>query len=57
MSGQLGALSGQEWAWPGLADDPAYRSPVKVALSRAKYVHNMLLEGRKWVGEKGEEQA
>ena len=54
MSRPLGALSGQDLAWPGLADDPAHRSPVKVALSKAKYVlvHNMLGDGRKWVGKR-----
>ena len=30
----------------GVADDPAHRSPVKVALSKAQYVHSMLLGGR-----------
>ncbi len=30
------ALSGQGLAWPGLADDPTHRSPVKVALSKLK---------------------
>ncbi len=54
MSRPLGTLSGQDLAWPGLADDPAHRSPVKVALSEAKYVHSILLGGRKWVGKSEE---
>ncbi len=56
MSRPLEALLDQDLAWPDLADDPAHRSPVKVALSKVKYVHGMLLGGRKWVG-KSEEQA
>lgn len=33
----------------GLADDhdPAHCSPVKVAMSKAKYLHSMLLKGRR----------
>lgn len=57
MSGPLGALLGQELAWSGLADNPAHRSSIKMALSKAKYVYNILFEERKWVGEKDKEQA
>ncbi len=51
----MGALSGQDLAWPRLADNPAHCSPVKLALSEAKYVHSMLLGGRKWMGKRGEQ--
>ena len=37
MSRLLRALSGQDLAWPGLADDPAHRSLVKLAISKAMY--------------------
>ena len=56
MSRPLGALSSQDLAWPGLVDNLAHCSPVKVALSEAKYVHSILLGWKKWVG-KSEEQA
>ena len=36
MSQPLWALSGQGLGWSGLADDPAHRSLVRVALSKAK---------------------
>ncbi len=44
--------------WPGLADDPAHRSPLQVALSTlwtsegSANIHGRSPNGRKWVGEK-----
>ena len=49
MSRPLGALSGQDLALPGLADNFANRSPVKVAPSKAKYLHSVFPRGKKWV--------
>ncbi len=50
MSRSLRELSGQDLAWLGLADNLTNYSPVKVALSNAKYVDSILFDGRKWVG-------
>ena len=50
MSRLLGAFLSQDLAWPGLADNLAHRSPVKMAPSKAKYLHSGFPRGKKWVG-------